>query len=92
MALTKSPNLRVPSFLMYRRTSVDTTSVFSWNPAAGKLLITVQHQHHQNHQHSMYILPLIKCWDPGPLKEQIFIMKGHTVRLKVSQPQIHSLQ
>lgn len=37
MALTKSPNLRVPSFLMYRRTSVDTTSVFSWNPAVGKV-------------------------------------------------------
>lgn len=32
MAETKSPKRSVPSFLMYRSTRTESTSVFSWNP------------------------------------------------------------
>lgn len=32
IAETKSPNRRVPSFLIYRRIKIDNTSVFNWKP------------------------------------------------------------
>lgn len=32
MHRTKSPNLSVPSFLIYLKTNNDKTSVFTWNP------------------------------------------------------------